>query len=398
MPIDPSIYGNIRIPQPIPDPIQQYGQAMQLKGLLRNEADDEAIRQAYQESGGDPDKLHKLLYGSGQYKQAIASERAGLETKKTKSGIQKNDVELIKKYRDEADSLWGTLNPENWKEFRDLQLTRASTLSMPENRAVAMKEVLRMPETFDPEYIKARLAAKQAQRGEAYQFLPGPGGQVVVGDTRRGTGKLLQIPGADGKPAPFVAPQFDPNVKGRLKTAEDTAAADVKRETERKKLLLYLDRAIPELERATADNGLIDKSTGSGIGAGLDWTAGLFGKATEGSVAVGALKPIYDLVLKMVPRFEGPQSDKDTQSYREAAGDLANPNVPNERKKIAGREILRLMKARRNQFISKNMEGTDDDPLAKPAGPTASQPTPPISPEQRLKLLDEELRRRKVFK
>ncbi len=129
----------------------------------------------------------------------------------------------------------------------------------------------------------------------------------------------------------------------------------------KKKMTSDLDTAITELEKATADGGLIDKSTGSGAGALVDAAAGFFGKATPGSIAVGQMKPIFDLALKMVPRFEGPQSDKDTASYKEAAGELANPNAPNERKKAAGKEILRLMKSRRGQFIDKSIEGTDAD-------------------------------------
>ena len=129
----------------------------------------------------------------------------------------------------------------------------------------------------------------------------------------------------------------------------------------KKKMGGELDTAIAELEKATADGGLIDKSTGSGAGALVDMAAGFVGKATPGSIAVGQMKPIFDLVLKMVPRFEGPQSDKDTASYKEAAGELANPNAPNERKKAAGKEILRLMKARKGQFIDKAVEGTEAD-------------------------------------
>lgn len=129
----------------------------------------------------------------------------------------------------------------------------------------------------------------------------------------------------------------------------------------KKKLSTDLDMAISELEKATKDGGLIDKSTGSGAGALVDAAAGFFGKATPGSIAVGQMKPIFDIVLKMVPRFEGPQSDKDTASYREAAGELANPATPNERKKEAGKEILRLMRERKGQFIDKSVEGTDAD-------------------------------------
>lgn len=137
----------------------------------------------------------------------------------------------------------------------------------------------------------------------------------------------------------------------------------------KKKITTDLDTAISELDKATADGGLIDKSTGSGAGALVDTAASFFGKATPGSIAVGQMKPIFDLVLKMVPRFEGPQSDKDTASYKEAAGELANPNAPNERKKAAGKEILRLMKARKGQFIDKAVEGTESD---VPAGKGSS--------------------------
>lgn len=122
-----------------------------------------------------------------------------------------------------------------------------------------------------------------------------------------------------------------------------------------------IDFAISKLEEATKEGGLIDQSTGSGAGALLDTAAGFFGHATEGSIAAGAMAPVYDLVLKMVPRFEGPQSDKDTQSYRDAAGNLANPAMPNEKKKAAAAEILKIMKARRGQFVGAEVQGTEAD-------------------------------------
>ena len=79
-----------------------------------------------------------------------------------------------------------------------------------------------------------------------------------------------------------------------------------------------------------------------------------------GDIAIGKLKPIADLVLKMVPRFEGPQSDKDTQSYKEAAGQLADPTKPREIRKEAAKTIIRLMENRKGQFVTSEMaaEGT----------------------------------------
>jgi hypothetical protein len=118
--------------------------------------------------------------------------------------------------------------------------------------------------------------------------------------------------------------------------------------------------AITQLGDITKDGGLIDQSTGSGAGRLVDIGAGFVGQATKGAIAIGKIAPIADLVLKMVPRFEGPQSNKDTQSYKEAAGQLADPTLPTAIRKEAGKTVLRIMTERKNQFVSSDMaaEGT----------------------------------------
>ena len=118
------------------------------------------------------------------------------------------------------------------------------------------------------------------------------------------------------------------------------------------------------LREVTKDGGLIDQSTGSGIGRGADAVAGFFGSATEGAIAIGRLQPLADQVLKLVPRFEGPQSDKDTQSYREAAGQLANPSLPTEIRKEAGKTILKLMERRQGQFVMSGAEAGSAAPAS----------------------------------
>jgi hypothetical protein len=145
---------------------------------------------------------------------------------------------------------------------------------------------------------------------------------------------------------------------------------------QRKQLNLDLDRAIVELTNATKKGGLIDQSTGSGAGRLVDIGAGFIGQATPGAIAGGKIAPIADLVLKMVPRFEGPQSDKDTTSYKEAAGQLADTKLPNEIRKQAGLEILRLMKERKNQFVTSDMaaEGTSAGGAAPKSGVDNNNP------------------------
>jgi hypothetical protein len=161
-------------------------------------------------------------------------------------------------------------------------------------------------------------------------------------------GEIIGKPGAVGKPSA---------------TFEKTAALQ-------KQMGKDLTLAISELERVTKDGGLIDQSTGSGAGRAIDIGAGIIGKATPGAIAIAKLKPIADIALKMVPRFEGPQSDKDTASYKEAAGQLADASLPNEIRKEAGREVLRLMKARKGQFVNEAMatEGINAGSPALPPG------------------------------
>jgi len=131
-----------------------------------------------------------------------------------------------------------------------------------------------------------------------------------------------------------------------------------------------LNFAITQLGDITKDGGLIDQSTGSGAGRLVDIGAGFVGQATKGAIAIGKIAPVADLVLKMVPRFEGPQSNKDTQSYKEAAGQLADPTLPTAIRKEAGKTVLRLMKERQGQFVSSDMatEGAAPAQIAPPAG------------------------------
>jgi len=131
--------------------------------------------------------------------------------------------------------------------------------------------------------------------------------------------------------------------------------------------------AITQLSDITKDGGLIDQSTGSGAGRLADIGAGFVGKATPGAIAIGKIAPIADLVLKMVPRFEGPQSDKDTASYKQAAGQLADPTLPTAIRKEAGKTVLRLMQERRNQFVTSDM-ATEGAALNTPAPPAGFTP------------------------
>jgi hypothetical protein len=187
----------------------------------------------------------------------------------------------------------------------------------------------------------------------------------------------------------------DPAFRSQIAAAEAAGTAAGRQQVERAATVNEINTVVSELQRALQPNGLIDRATGSGVGALRDVAAGFVGRATPGAIAIGQLQPIADLVLKIVPRFEGPQSDKDTQSYREAAGKLADPTVPNEIRRAAAAEIVRVLKDRKGRLgstvtIPMQTAGSQApaavavpaaagavQPQAPAATPSAGFPTPP---------------------
>jgi hypothetical protein len=153
-----------------------------------------------------------------------------------------------------------------------------------------------------------------------------------------------------GGVSPDVAARLQFEREKLAAEAEKGTAEEVKKRLSEEKRAKDLDLAINEVESIMKPNGLIDQATGSYIGNLVDTAFATVGAGTGGAAAIARLAPVADLVLKMVPRFEGPQSNFDVQSYKDAAGNLANPNVPASVKKAAADEIVRLFKKYRDQF------------------------------------------------
>ena len=232
---------------------------------------------------------------------------------------------------DKAQFLIGQLNSMPYEKFQMTQL----------RNLLGAKDKLTLEETARSNKVKEGIQQGQldlSRQGQKLQYGP----DVVANTVTDAAGNVTQFNRFGqviGKPGAVAKPSA---------TFEKTAA--LQKQTGRD-----LDLAIKELTEATKDKGLIDQSTGSGAGRLVDVAAGFAGQATPGAIAIAKLKPIADMALKMVPRFEGPQSDKDTASYKEAAGQLADPSLPTEIRKQAGKEVLRLMKARKGQFVNEAM-------------------------------------------
>jgi hypothetical protein len=191
------------------------------------------------------------------------------------------------------------------------------------------------------EFVIAREAAKRAPPA------PRPDRAPRTQQTTLSDGSLGLVNMDTGVVTPIT--MAGAQVKGKPSAFAEKATA------QRAQMGKDLDFAIRELGSITKDGGLIDQSTGSGAGRLADLGARFVGQATAGDVAIGKIAPVADLALKMVPRFEGPQSDKDTASYKEAAGQLADATLPTKIRKEAGRTVLRLMKERKGQFATGDM-------------------------------------------
>jgi hypothetical protein len=195
-----------------------------------------------------------------------------------------------------------------------------------------------------------------------YRFSQTPSGAVVAENTI--TGEVSPT---------SVTPQAAISEAEQRKRAESEAAATG--EAAGKAQGAILSRAInAEGIEDILDiaEPLIDEATGSGTGAGRDKLAAFFGVSTTGAQAIAQLLPLQAAIMLRQPRMEGPQSDRDVQLYREAAGQLGDPAVPNATKKAAVRTIRRLQQQYKND----------------PTGSQGSNVVPDVT-----KMSEEELRR-----
>jgi hypothetical protein len=381
MPIDPNIPLQAKGVQ-LESPINQLGmmnEALKYNEMNRSIDTQNKLRDLYSQ-GVDvstPEGFKQLA--SIDPGTAMKLRTQGLETKKLEGDIKKTGVEIDQKTYDlvkqrtsdlafnpsdnniKAHLEDGILRREVTPQQAQATWQAVSALDPAQRKAYFLDLGVKADTRYQAEVTKRGqdIQASTTRRGQDMQYAPNVVANTVTDAAGNVTqfnrfGEVIGKPGAVGKPSA---------------TFEKTAALQKQQGKD-------LGLAITELERVTKDGGLIDQSTGSGAGRAIDIGAGIIGKATPGAIAIAKLKPIADMALKMVPRFEGPQSDKDTASYKEAAGQLADASLPNEIRKEAGREVLRLMKARKGQFVNEVManEGMSAGGPALPPGFTPDSP------------------------
>lgn len=386
MPIDPNIPLQAKNPQ-FESPMNRLammGEAVKLGEMQRSVDTQNKLRELYSQGidVGTPEGFKQVA--SLDPATALKLRADALQGRKLEGDIKKTGVETKLKELDVQREQFGNLvfNPSDANVTAHIEdsvlkgnipAAQARSLLaqvMPMNADQRKQFFTEMAVKAEKRYEMSNISAAQqqadlttrrgqdltdtrAREGQKLQYGPDVVANTVTDAAGNVTqfnrqGEIIGKPGQVGKPSA---------------TFEKTKAL-------REQIGKDLTLAITELERVTKDGGLIDQSTGSGAGRAIDIGAGIIGKATPGAIAIAKLKPIADMALKMVPRFEGPQSDKDTASYKEAAGQLADASLPNEIRKEAGKEVLRLMKARKGQFVTEAManEGINAGAPALPPG------------------------------
>jgi hypothetical protein len=352
MPIDPNIPLGVR-PVQVEAPINALTQAQQfgLNALKMQEA-EQVMAERNALRGLDinaPDYIAQV--GRVNPKLALELQQSQVKTKDAQ-------VELEAKLMKNARNTLAPINDQGtydlWRQQTSSQLPGiAQFLPAKFDDKVKTSLMLEADKYIAQTQLSAGESARLGQAERHFQI-----GQQGVAQTLTDAAGNVTLLDKQGNIMKTLGPVGKPSA-----TYEKTAALQKQQSKD-------LSLAITELTEATKDGGLIDKSTGSGAGRLVDVAAGFAGQATPGAIAIAKLKPIADIALKMVPRFEGPQSDKDTQSYKEAAGQLADASLPTEIRKAAGKEVLRLMKARKGQFVNEVManEGIGAGTPALPPG------------------------------
>lgn len=123
------------------------------------------------------------------------------------------------------------------------------------------------------------------------------------------------------------------------RSAREAAAAAQKKPSDKDVRVAEANDALALLDQA---GPLIDKSTSSYVGAGIDQAARLVGASTSGAQAAAQLKALEGALISKMPKMSGPQSDKDVLLYKQMAGQIGDPTIPAKTKKAAVETIREI--------------------------------------------------------
>lgn len=204
-----------------------------------------------------------------------------------------------------------------------------------------------------------------------------PADQKIFDDQLRQNYKEQTVAGAEGVTRLGAQPSFNPlstsdqeiAFAGSKKAAEAQAGAiGAGQGAIQSGIQTKGNSAKTVLSMIDEADKLIDNSTGSIGGAGVDIGAAAIGKSTEGAKNIARLKVLQAGLMLNMPRMEGPQSDADVALYRQAAASVGDPTVPRETRKAA-LETIRMLQ---QQNVDRAKQPFNLTPGTKPVTPVGN--------------------------
>ena len=174
--------------------------------------------------------------------------------------------------------------------------------------------------------LSAKDVAELRDKGIALPFPAGGqgGGGVSYGGGAPSGPQQFTVSAAERKYIPATIPtyQYDPTLSPEQnRKLQGEFAAETQKNIKNAKNSYDTIKTAAEI----FSTGAPSSGRGENIITG---TREFFGGGGEASKADAQLRVLGTKLTMQVPRFEGPQSDKDTAMYQAAAGDVANPNMP----------------------------------------------------------------------
>lgn len=171
---------------------------------------------------------------------------------------------------------------------------------------------------------KFMIAKDRAELADKGIFIGGgaPSGGMSMGGGQGG-GQVRQVTG-DAKYMPANMPVYEPDpslTNAQNRELQAQFAKDNQKNVKNAKDAFGSIKAVSEILRTN------DPSSGFFENV-ITGTREMFGGGGKQSQADAKLKVLGQKLVQQVPRFEGPQSDKDVASYQAAAGDIGNANKP----------------------------------------------------------------------
>lgn len=180
---------------------------------------------------------------------------------------------------------------------------------------------------------------REAKRNEFFQVKRA---QQIV--DRGGSQDVLQpgaAPGAVATSLPkTLAPNQTPEHEFSVKAAGKQGEAAAALASQQAKAPALFSEAESLLDPQGPN---VQLPTQSGVGSVIDRVGNFFGISPDGAPEAARLKVVGGNLTSLVPRFEGPQSDRDTQAYREMAGQIGDETIPVAQRLAALKQVETLI-------------------------------------------------------